>query len=149
MTETTTDASPNTAPLAELEHQASLLLTDIMDNPQSVGASIEDGSYSKVETEHEIHEKIDVGSGLSSVELRVSRDREHDPKRHMPGKFVEAMTVYASIPGIAQVVLMVMNGKVGAVEYGDPFGTKNGLDGLEEAIDAVKLAVEERRSLAS
>jgi hypothetical protein len=150
MTETTTDTNPNTTPLAELEHRASLLLTNIMDNPHSVGASVEDGNYSKVDTEYGTREQIEVGTENSRSEtwLKISRAVEHDPKFHIPGKFVETMTAFTNIPGVAQVRMMIMDGKATYLEYSDPYARKS-TDGLEEAIEAVKLAVEERRPLAS
>lgn len=146
MSETHTTNNPNIVQSPELEQQASLVISEIMDNPQKIGANTEDGSYSKTETENEVREKIDVGTEHSGVKLRASRQREHDPERHLPGKFVEAADVYASVPGIAQVLLIVVNGKVQAIEYGDQFGSKNDISALEDALEAIKFAVEELES---
>jgi hypothetical protein len=148
MSESTT-TNPNIIPVPELEQQASLLLGTIMDNPQAIGANEEDGSYSKTETVNEVREKITIGTEQSGVTLVASRQLEHDPQRHLPGKFVEALSVYASIPGIAQVLLATVDGKIQAIEYSDQFDSKNDLSGLEDAVEAIKFAVEELESVKS
>jgi hypothetical protein len=142
MSETNAVNNPNIAVILEQERQANLLLTEIMDNPKSIGASVEKGNYSRVETENEVHEKIDVESEHSDVKLRASRSLEHDPKRHLPGKHSETITIYTNIPSIAQLSLVMVNGKVWSIEYGDQFGSKN-MDGLEEALEAIRFAIKE------
>lgn len=146
MSEKIVIANPDVAPSSEQQERATSLLTEIIDSPDSIGASTEDGTYSKTQTENELRETIDVGSPHGGLKLKASRIREHDPERHLPGKQSETLTIYASIPDIAQVNLVIVDGKVWSVDYSDPFVTMNqegDFSGLNEALDAIKVAVDE------
>lgn len=141
MTETSTSSNPNVDPHLKQQHEASLLVSAIMKDPQSLGASSEDGSYTTTKTEHGTSEEVTLASN-TGLTLTVLRQREHDPARHAPGKTAESIIVNAYI-GDAQAMLHINNGKVVIVEYSDENGKKTDIDGLADAVATIELAVEE------
>lgn len=141
-------STPNVSSAPEQEVQANLLLSDIMNNAESISASVENGSYIKTEAENEVREKLEVKSESSGIRLEASRDLIHDPEWNLSGKYTETLKVYASIPQVAAALVITVAGKTQAVEYSDPYG-KKGIDGLEDALEAIQLAVEELQSSTS
>lgn len=113
-------SNPNKEPTPELLEQARRVIDDVLNNPQSIGASAEDGSYHREEDKNGFLERILVEQrqedGLS---IEASRKKMHDPEFHMPGFFEESASVAAVLPGIGHAHVMILNGEVVVAAFSD------------------------------